>query len=169
VARRDQASWLRVRLSKVLDDVVQNVGLARFVESHRIEIGVNFGTALGGDLGQRDIAVALNAVEALSKWGRWAMGRARKARFYGLLPEGAKLAPFDTYLCRGIFGFNEVRVGRHGYHQVPVDVVFTPTRGGPAAGHYGEDHHALKRHLPWRNQMRNRRIATLATLLAAHL
>jgi hypothetical protein len=112
----------------------------------------------------RDIVFVLDAVEAVGKTARWCLSHARRARWYGLVPDGAKPSPFEDDLLTELFGFQEIYIPRHYHYEAPVAVVRCSIEGGPSLPP-GLDDVEVKRQGIWRNPMRNRRIARLARLL----
>jgi hypothetical protein len=134
-------------------------------ERGQIVVGTYQGL-LGGcvDLDRRDLLVALDAVEMLGKYGIQVFNAAGDARQIGLLPDDRKLAPRDADQLRGVFGFEEVHVPRHGHHLLPVDVVFEKINGGPVIPK-DADVTTVRRFGVWRSPVRNRRIAALARAL----
>jgi hypothetical protein len=91
--------------------------------------------------------------------------RAWRAKFFGFAHANGEVTLLDEDELRCIYGFEEVNIPYHGYHDLPVDVVFVPMAGQP---NVPADATLLdvKRFGVWGHSERNRRIASLASRLA---
>ena len=87
-------------------------------------------------------------------------------RLFGLLPENVAVAPRTRDLMTALFGPQRLFIPRHGFHDLPVEVVSLPYRAGqkspPTRPESRDDCHAVKRQHVWHDGLRNRWIAGLA-------
>ncbi len=102
-----------------------------------------------------DVALCFEALSALGDIPRYLLGHLKRTRLYGFLPSGLCLAPRDRDDLHEMFGFRQISIPRHGCQGLPVDVVFTPIKGGPAISN-GSDVD-LKRSGIWQHHLRNPR------------
>ena len=119
---------------------------------------------------RRHVYIAVNPSELFhgqedTAWGIQAIKRLYRARLYGLLADDVRLGPQLRDLVAALFGFDEVRVPRHGYSPLPVRVVFSPIYGGSRAPDHKDDY-VVKRVGVYEHHVRNRRIVRLAQALA---
>jgi hypothetical protein len=91
------------------------------------------------------------------------LGRAERARMFGLVPLGATMAPCETDLMRCVFGFNEIAVPAHGKIVRPVEVVSADLWGGSHA--QSQTIVEAMHNYAWRDPVRLRRVTKLARLI----
>ena len=114
----------------------------------------------------RDIAIYVNPAESMGWLGTSGFGRLHRARVFGLIPYGLQPPSPVREFVAAVFGEDLVSVPRHGWIARPVQVVFVPSRL-QANLIPDEDDLAVRRRAVWHHPVRNRRIASLAKLLAA--
>jgi len=114
---------------------------------------------------QADIVIAIDAIESLGRQPFYWIQFAHRARLFGVLNIGERLTPYDADGIADLFGFAQVVVPRHGCQPRPVVVAMTKINGGRPVGQHGTTTELLRRAI-WHHAVRNRRIATLARLLA---
>jgi hypothetical protein len=117
----------------------------------------------GVAIDRRDILVCLDAREALGRVASRAIGHADRARLFGLIRSGVRLAPYDMDRLRARFGFDGIEIPRHGHVARPVEVFTARIVGGPPTN--CADTVSLKRRGVWAHPIRNRRVARLAAAL----
>lgn len=164
-SRTHEAQVLAIRIRQWLPGTVTKTESSRIPrEKNRIMVGT-YQQMLGNcDIQQRDLFIALDAVEALGQLGVMAINAAWKARLLGFLPGDRELAPRDADHLRGFLGFQQVAIPAHGYKPLPVEVVFEK-HFGPLKVENPEDQLSLRRNGIWHNPIWNRRIARLAKAL----
>src|SRR5262245_45468134 len=104
-----------------------------------------------------DIVIVLDAISATWKLAPWTLGRASRARVYGLLAEGARLSPLEKDQLTSLFGFQTLTIPRHGHRERLVQLARYTIRGGmelPSS----RNGVPLKRRGLWHNAVRNRKI-----------
>jgi hypothetical protein len=176
VGRRADARRLGRALRALLPDVSVVTGQDGPAEVGRVVVATYLGLGhsaryrLPGyrmfDVSWTDVVIALDALEATTKVGWGWLGRADRARAYGLLPLDARPSPLEGDLLRALFGFEEAVVPQHGHRERPVRVLRHPIKGGMRlpAGLAGV---ALQRQGVWQHAVRNRHAARLAAACAA--
>lgn len=117
------------------------------------------------NLRERDVVVALDAVEALGERPEMALGDAARARLFALRPRDRPVAPRDRDRLVPLFGFDELAVPRHGCVERPVEVAFAPVGGGPRLAPALDGVELLRRGV-WAHPVRNRRVGRLAGALS---
>lgn len=116
---------------------------------------------------KRDIVIVPNARDAISERGQATLSIVDgRFRLFGLLPINYQLAPRERDLIAAIFGLEEVTIYKHGYTQRSVTVTWSQIIGGQQLG-CSLDGVALKHAGLWAHELRNRRIAKLAKMVAA--
>jgi hypothetical protein len=176
VACRDDARRLGRALRRLLPDVSIVTGqsgpaaVGRVVVATYTGLGHSARYRLPGyrmfDLAWTDIVVVLHALEATTTVARGWLGRAERARVFGLLPLDSRPSPLEGDLLRAVFGFHEGVLLRHAHRERPVLVLRYPVRGGMPlpAGLAGVP---LQRRGVWQHAVRNRIAARLAAACAA--
>lgn len=114
---------------------------------------------------RRDIFFAFNADEIFCEAGIYALRAAKQARVYGFVRQHQRLAPRTLDNLTKEFG-REVVIPAHGRRALAIAVATTRIVGGPPLME-SVNPLDLLRHGVWQNAVRNRRIARLATALAA--
>jgi hypothetical protein len=152
--------WLPDDVSVVTSDRPEPQRTGRIVVATHITLGCG---AIGA--AKRNIYIAPHAIDSLSRKGRMGLDEAFRARFIGMLPANERIAPRDEDELRGVYGFHEVHVPKHGYRVLPIDVIFIPMNGRRKLTHDASPAD-VKRQAVWRHAGRNARIATLASKLA---
>jgi hypothetical protein len=109
-----------------------------------------------------DIVIVLDAQEITSKVGLECIAHAARARLFGLLETGAKLAPLEHDFMTGLFDFQELVIPRHGYRERGVQVLRYPIRGGPRLP-ANVDILTAKRLGLWHHALRNRKVGQFAS------
>lgn len=120
---------------------------------------------LGVQLHKRTICICLDPPEVFQKpdWLPHYGGR-----LYGLLPEDLWLPKFQADHVEALFGTESLFLPRHGFRDLPVNVVFWDYGDRGLKPRFRERATAfnLKQQLVWQNQKRNRLIAGLASTIA---
>jgi hypothetical protein len=169
--RIDDARRLRRHLARYLPQVTLFSSRHHTARAGRIAVATYSMLADGTiAIERRHIYIAVNPTELIngkecSDWGIAGIRLLHRARLYGVLGEDVRLAPRLRDLVTALFGVAEVKVPRHGYRPLPVDVVFSPIEGGNRPPIHKDD--ALVKRLGIHgHQVRNRRIVRLAQALA---
>lgn len=127
----------------------------------------------GVDARRRTILIAVNPTELLNDTpmlyaGEWLPHLS--CRLYGLMPDNLTVAPGMEDLLQALYGPRCLYIPRHGFHDLPVDVVALPFHDSRKRRHdigsEGTDAHTIKRQQVWHNALRNRWLAGLARALA---
>jgi hypothetical protein len=118
----------------------------------------------GVEIEKRDILIVPNAAEALEANARFAIPHAERARLYGFLKIGRKLAPYDRDWLAALFGVEDIVIPRHGHIERPVEVVEVKCAGGQRLS-ADTGIVSIKRQALWQHGLRNRRLAALARAL----
>ena len=169
--RIDDARGLRRQLARWLGEATLFTSRHGAARAGRVAVATYSMLAVGAiRIRQRHVYIALNPGELFhgqedTAWGIQGIKRLYRARLYGLLADDVQLAPQPRDLVAALFGFDEVRVPRHGYSPLPVQVVVSPIKGGERPRHHKEDH-LVKRVGVYEHHVRNRRIVRLAQALA---
>ena len=77
-----------------------------------------------------DFVIALDAVEAVGLRQQEALLQPMKARTFGLMKIGQRLSRYERDMITASFGFERLRIHRHGVTARPVTVVQIAVRGG---------------------------------------
>lgn len=77
-----------------------------------------------------DFVIALDAVEAVGQRQQQALLQPMKARTFGLMKIGQRLSRYERDMITASFGFDRLRIHRHGVTARPVTVVQIAVRGG---------------------------------------
>ncbi|MFT5326946.1 MAG: hypothetical protein ACI8P0_004830 [Planctomycetaceae bacterium] len=77
-----------------------------------------------------DFVIALDAVEAVGLRQQVALLQPMKARTFGLMKIGQRLSRYERDMITASFGFERLRIHRHGVTARPVTVVQIAVRGG---------------------------------------
>jgi hypothetical protein len=164
--RAEEVKQFAMGLRLHIRDVVWLTGKGCPTHPARVVISTPMG--LGDNqvlLPERDIFVALDAVEAIGEPAQRALQYAQRARLFGLLDHARRPAPRDRDRIAAWFGFDSIFVPRLGFVDRPVAVAFARIDGGPRPVQNLEGT-ALKREGLWTHPVRNRRLARLAKVLA---
>jgi len=154
------------RLERWLPEV-QRLGRHDSVNSSRIVVSLLTNLcSVAVNIAWRHIYLAIDARHVLSKNGLEGLKRVWRGHVIGMLPSNAKLSPSEWDELRCWFGFAECVVPRHGFQQLPVDVVTLPFKQRPTAS-ASANMMEIKRQEIWHQPVRNRLITKLAKQLAA--
>jgi len=152
-------------LRQWLPEDVTRIRAGRFpARAGRIVLGT-YEALMGGcmDLHRRQLVIATDAVQLMGERGVVLLQSAVSARLFGLLPYRYQIAPHDADHVRGLFGFEELLIPRHGYKPLPAEVVIESDVRGNIP--FDTDFTDLRRTAIWQHPARNRRIARLASAL----
>ncbi len=165
--RPDEAGWLAKHICRWVKSVSISTRRHMAWQPERIAVGTFLSLSSANvKLQDRDIFIAVNAFEIISRNGILPYRSTWKGRFFGLLPDDFPLAAGEVDLVRAHFGFDELHIPAHGMKQLPVNVLFLPVNDGPNLHGIAEPL-TLKRRAVWDNPIRNRRLGRLAKLLVA--
>jgi hypothetical protein len=119
----------------------------------------------GVEIEKKDFLIIPDAAEALEANARFAIPHAERARLFGFLKIGRKLAPYDVDWLAALFGVEDIVIPRHGHVDRPVEVISVKCVAGRRLAADLETV-SIKRQALWRHGLRNRRLAALARALA---
>lgn len=162
VARRvEDADQLRDRVGRWLPNVTASSSRSRAQAPGRVAVVTESYLERNAVVsGGRDLIIAVNALEAVSRRCQESLLTHDTARMYGLLPAGAAVAPLDEALLRGWFGFHEVALAGHGLVERAVEVRRVPVPAGPPVSP-AANLLELKRAAVWHRADRNALVARL--------
>jgi hypothetical protein len=164
-SRNHEVHVLARRLSQWLPNEVTEVENGCIPEEKkRIMVRTYQQMPESSDIRERDLLIALDAIETLGQHGILTVNETYKAKLLGFLPRDAVLASRDTEHLHGYFGFQEVDVPAQGYKPLTVKVVFEKHKG-PLNVENPEDQLSLRRNGVWHDPDWNRRIARVAKAL----
>jgi hypothetical protein len=117
------------------------------------------------ELAWRDIVLVFSAREAARERVLRLLGPALRARLYGLVPRGERVAPSERDLMAALFGFEEIVVPCYRHRERLVQVASSRFAGGPRPpADLGVL--ALLQQGLWHHARRNAQVARLAKRLA---
>ena len=111
-----------------------------------------------------DLVLMLRATDAIHKRGLFVLQHARRARMYGFLDVGTKIAPRDRDWLTAVFGPAELQIPQHGHRAIQINVIWAPVKA--AALPVGMAASNLKAKGIEQHPIRNRRIGRMATAIA---
>ena len=164
VPTEDEARRVAARLRPYVPDAVWATADSAPPRAGRLAVATPYGLA-HCDHQRLDVVVFADALAALGARAPFVLGHLYRARVFGALDVRATPSPRDAIDLAGLFGPYEAVVPCPGGRERPVAVVTTRLGGGP---HLSPrlDGVTLKRKGLWDHDVRNRRLARLASGLS---